>query len=352
MPRTKITKQKKETRREKQNKEAKQNDNKSIKTDAVSENLNSGRNAVVKQIGNKLIGPQITSTDNKSAGTDSDSDDQNAGRQAVVRKYRRIGCRLVGPLTLLADKYESIYNTASPDERLEAFYEEKEVMLRIILDYQQLDSIAQIACTTAIQKILSYAEDIGITEERINRLKNKRVPFQKAIDYYEATLKPRPDFKILSISFDKDSSTPTVECSEEIPKKELRYRLRQYQAYFYNQYYLHCAPLDKEKRHKSLQDLWPEMNTDTREIPRQMQMPLDEGYRANYESYCKIFLESVIRKSGYDSKCTKLISVLPPLNRKQWPRDTPYRRIKCYDIYGGKRHKNWYDERKTENECC
>ncbi len=315
MPRTKITKQKKETRREKQNKEAKQNDN-------------------------------------KSAGTDSDSDNQNAGRQAFVQKYKRIGNKLIEPYTLLTEKYEHIFHTASPDERLEAFYEEKEVVQQIFVDYQRIDTLGQVAYTTTIQKILAYADDIGFTEERINRLKNKRVPFQKAIDYYEATLKPRPDFKILSVSFNKESSIPIVECSEEIPKKELKYRIKQYQAYFYNQYFLHCAPLNREKMHRSLQDLWSEMNTDTREVPRQMQMPLDEGYRANYESYCKIFLESVIRKSGYDSKCTKMISVLPPLNRKQWPKDTPYRRTKCYDIYGGKRHKSRYDERKAENGCC
>ena len=235
---------------------------------------------------------------------------------------------------------------------MEAIHEERDVILRIFQDYKQLDSLAKVACAKGMLKILDYEKDLAIIEERITRLKNKRVPFQKAIDYYEATLKPRPDFKILSVSFNKESSTPIVECSEEIPKKELRYRLRQYQAYFYNQYYLHCAPLDKEKRHRSLQHLWPEMNTDTRQVHRQMQMPLDEGFRANYESYCKIFLESVIRKSGYDSKCTKLLSVLPPLNRKQWPRDTPYRRIKCYDIYGGKRHKNRYDEREAGNECC
>ena len=75
----------------------------------------------------------------------------------------------------------------------------------------------------------------------------------------------------------------------------------------------------------------------------QMQMPQDGGFRENYKWLMPIFLESVIQKGGKDSECTKLLSVLPPLRKSQWPKNIKYRPTKYYDIYGGKRNKTVYD---------
>ena len=234
MPRSKKQKQKKETRREKQNKETKQNENVDV---------------------------------------DPDDSSQDTAKEAFVEKYMRMGNKLVEPYTLLAEKYENIFDTASPDERLEAFHEEMDVVRQAVDTYQNIDSIGQVYYTETIEKILAYAEDMKLTLERIQTLKNKRVPFQQAIDHYEAITLPRPDFKVLSVSFNEGNNVPIVQCSEDIPKRELAYRIRQYQAYFYNQYFLHCAPLNREIMHRKLSELFTDTNTDTRVVTRQMQMP-------------------------------------------------------------------------------
>ncbi len=258
-------------------------------------------------------------------------------------KYYCTGVILSEPILLVKSKYKPIFFTASPDERLEAYFEEADAIRQVVVDFQKLDCIAKFALYKTLGKLNAYTIDIELTQSRFERLAKKRKPFQGAIDHYEATIEPRPEFKILSVSFEEGTHTPLVECSEDIPRRELAYRIRQYKAYFMNQYFLYCAPKDTTKRHTSLRELLRDKNTDTREISRQMQMPEIEGFRFNYETYCKTFLESVIRKGGRDSKCTKWISVLPPLRKSQWPSNITYRDIKCYDIFGGKRAKTVYD---------
>lgn len=240
-------------------------------------------------------------------------------------------------------KHCLIWFIATPDQRLEAFYEESRLNRRVIHSYMKQDPNTRLVYASAIIRILEYLDDIKLTLSRIRTLINRRLPFQSVIDRYEADISPRPHYTILSICFKKDLITPDIYGSEPIPKKEMNYRIRQYQAWFYFQYYLHCAPIEKGSRHCKLKYLLQDGNSDTRKPKRQMQMPKDGDFKANYRWLLPIFLESVIQKGGKDSECIKLLSVLPPLTKPKWPKNVKYRPTKYYDIYGGKRNKTVYD---------
>ena len=334
MPRQKTQKQKIVTRREKQDKELKAGTKVKIDIAAFDRVEAKAKNFAATYKEEDWEPP--TYTPDKIA-----LDKENIRNPCEVAD--RLGKTFKDLLKFHKERYSRLWFVATPDERLEAFYEESMLNRRIVDSYLKQNLEVRMTHAAAVNFVLDYLEDIKLTISRIKTLNERRKVFQCVIDRYEATIEPRPNFEILTVSFKNDSITPEVRGSEPIPEKEMNYRIRQYKAWFFFQYYLHCAPLDKDKRYCKLENVLQEEYSWTRWIPRQMQMPKDGDFRANYKWLLPSFLKSVIQKGGKDSECTKLLSVLPPLSKSQWPKNIKYRPTEYYDIYGGKRNKTVYD---------
>ena len=305
MPRKKQEKKRRETRVEKKNKEIVEH----LKQDAERRGAtdHSPKDHFAALLRNEMTGELLASTIHKNIVHRNGSYDE---------KYDYIPEKLIDILSELGGKNVSIWFSGSLDDRHDLWKEVIKTFEKVTQLFDNLDPIGLEILEDAIGKVNLSLFDLREIQRRTDYHLKKRKLVKKYINYYEDKIPARPNFKIIQICV--IGTNVKVWGNEDVPKREMAFRIKQYKSWFMIQYFRFCAPLDKKKRHKKLKDLLADTNCRTREPYQQVQMPHGGGFRDNFIEFLPRFLNTVIRNGGRKSMCTHLLSVLPKGVRLPW----------------------------------
>ena len=223
-----------------------------------------------------------------------------------IKKAKEIGLNLNDHIRFCDDHLYS-----DLDERFEIIDLEKALYISTISIIDSLPLGRQKKLEPIRLDAQAGLEDISGITRRINYLKKRRAEKQKTVDFWEKRFPPRPDFQLLKIVHEENNFH--LETEPVLPKMEITYRVKQYKAYYFQNYFILNAPFNGPF-HRTLGQLLREENPKNRNIERPYLMPR-ENIQEHYFKLMPHFLTGLIRYGALYFEPAKLLYVHPHTRR-------------------------------------